>query len=68
MAAAMIEIMGLSECQPLFQEFCKAKGLSDGDFYRAIDYLLWADSLTLAKQLEIIRKYIPDFKMKYCNL
>ena len=68
MAAAMIEIMGLSECQPLFQEFCKVKGLRDGDFYRAIDYLLWVDGLTLAKQLEIIRKYIPDFKMKNCNL
>ena len=68
MAAAMIEIMGLSERRPLFQEFCKVKGLRDGDFYRAIDYLLWVDSLTLAKQFEIIRKYIPDFKMKNCNL
>ena len=68
MAAAMMEITGLSKCQPLFQEFCKVKGLRDGDFYRAIDYLTWADGLTLAKQLEIIRKYIPDFKMKNCNL
>lgn len=68
MAAAMIEIMGLSDCQPLFQEFCKVHCLKDGDFYRAIDYLLWVDSLTLSKQLEIIRKYIPDFKMKNCNL
>ena len=68
MAAAMTEITGLSKCQPLFQEFCKVKGLRDGDFYRAIDYLLWVDGLTLAKQLEIIRKYIPDFKMKNCNL
>ena len=68
MAAAMIEITGLIKCQPLFQEFCKVKGLRDGDFYRAIDYLLWVDGLALAKQLEIIRKYIPDFKMKNCNL
>jgi hypothetical protein len=68
MAAAMIEITGLSECQPLFQEFCKVRGLKDGDFYKAIDYLHWVDGLTLAKQLEIIRKYIPGFKMKNCNL
>ena len=68
MAAAMIEIMGVSDCQPLFQEFCKVKGLRDGDFYRAIDYIFWADRFTLEEQIAIIRKYKPDFKMDNCNL
>lgn len=68
MATAMVEIMGLNECQPLFKEFCKAHGLQDGDFYKAIDYLFWVDGLSLAEQIAIIRKYQPDFKMKGCNL
>ena len=68
MAAAMIEIMGLSECQPLFQEFCKVRCLKDGDCYKAIDYLFWVDGFSLAEQIAIIRKYQPDFKMKGCNL
>lgn len=68
MAAAMIEIMGLSGCQPLFQEFCKVRGLKDGDFYKAVDYLFWVDGFTLAEQIAIIRKYQPDFKMANCNL
>ena len=68
MAAAMIEIMGLSECQPLFQEFCKVHSLQDGDFYKAVDYLFWVDGFTLAEQIAIIRKYKPDFKMANCNL
>lgn len=68
MAADMIEITGLNKCQPLFQEFCKIKGLRDGDFYKSIDYIFWADRLTLAEMIEIIRKYRPNFKMKGCNL
>lgn len=68
MAAAMIEIMGLSDCQPLFQEFCKVHGLKDGDFYKAVDYLFWVNGFTLAEQIAIIRKYQPDFKMYNCNL
>ena len=68
MAAAMIEIKGLSECQPLFQEFCKVHGLQDGDFYKAVDYLFWVDCFTLAEQIAIIRKYKPNFKMANCNL
>lgn len=68
MAAEMIKIDRLTECQPLFQEFCKVNGLQDGDFYKAIDYLLWVDGFTLAEQIAIIRKYKPDFKMKGCNL
>ena len=68
MAAAMIEIMGLSDCQPLFKEFCKVHGLKDGDFYKAVDYLFWVDGLTLVDQIAIIRKYRPDFKMANCNL
>ena len=68
MAAAMVEITGLTECQPLFREFCKIQGLHNGDFYRAVDYLFWVDGFTLAEQIEIIRKYQPDFKVKNCNL
>lgn len=68
MAAAVIEIMGLSDCQPLFQEFCKVHGLKDGDFYKAVDYLFWVDGFTLAEQIAIIRKYQPDFKIYNCNL
>lgn len=68
MAAAVVEIMGLSDCQPLFQEFCKVHGLKGGDFYKAVDYLFWADGFTLAEQIAIIRKYKPDFKMANCNL
>lgn len=68
MAAAVIEIMGLIDCQPLFQEFCKVHGLKDGDFYKAVDYLFWVDGFTLAEQIAIIRKYQPDFKMSNCNL
>ena len=68
MAVAMTEITGLSEGQPLFQEFCKVHGLQDGDFYKAIDYIFWVDGFTLAEQIAIIRKYKPDFKMKGCNL
>lgn len=68
MAAAVIEIMGLRDCQPLFQEFCKVHGLKDGDFYKAVDYLFWVDGFTLAEQIAIIRKYKPDFKMSNCNL
>lgn len=68
MAAEMTEIKGLSECQPLFQEFCKVNGLQEGDFYRAVDYLFWVDGFTLAEQIAIIRKYKPNFKMKGCNL
>ena len=68
MAVDLVEINGLSECQPLFQEFCKINGLCDGDFYKAIDYLFWVDTLSIKKQIEIIRKYQPDFKMKGCNL
>ena len=68
MAAAMTEITGLRECQPLFQEFCKVYGLKDGDFYKAVDYLFWVDNFTLAEQIAIIRKYQPDFKMANCNL
>lgn len=68
MAAEMTEIKGLNERQPLFQEFCKVHGLQEGAFYMAIDYLFWVDGLPFVKQLEIIRKYQPDFKMKGCNL
>ena len=68
MPADMIEITGLGECQPLFQEFCKVHGLKDGDFYRAVDYLFWVDGFTLAEQIAIIRKYEPNFKMSNCNL
>ena len=68
MAAAMIEIMELIDCQPLFKEFCKVHGLKDGDFYKAVDYLFWVDGFTLAEQIAIIRKYKPDFKMSNCNL
>lgn len=64
----MIEITELNKCQPLFQEFCKIKGLRDGDFYKSTDYIFWADRLTLAEMIEIIRKYRPHFKMKGCNL
>lgn len=68
MAVAMTEIKGLSECQPLFQEFCKVHVLKDGDFYKAIDYIFFVDGFTLAEQIAIIRKYKPDFKMNGCNL
>ena len=68
MAAAMIEITGLSDCQPLFQEFCRVHGLKDGDFYKAVDYVFWVESFNLAEQVAIIRKYQPDFKMSNCNL
>ena len=68
MAAEMTKIEGFTECQPLFQEFCKVHGLKDGDFYKAVDYLFWVDCFTLAEQIAIIRKYRPDFKMKGCNL
>ena len=68
MAAEITRIEGLTECQPLFQEFCKVNGLKNGDFYRAVDYIFWADSLSLADMIETIRKYQPDFKMKGCNL
>lgn len=66
--AAMVEIKGLSKCQPLFQEFCKVKGLNDGDFYRAVDYIFWVDGLKITEMIAIIRKYQPDFKMANCNL
>ena len=56
MAVAMTEITGLSECQPIFREFCKVHGLKDGDFYKAIDYIFWVDEFTLAEQIAIIRK------------
>ena len=68
MAEAMTEITGLSECQPLFQEFCKVHGLQDGDFYKAVDYLFWVDGLTLVDRIAITRKYQPVFKMANCNL
>ena len=68
MASEMTKIEWLTECQPLFQEFCKVHGLEDGDFYKAIDYIFWVDALTIAEQIAIIRKYRPDFKMKGCNL
>lgn len=64
----MTEITGLSECQSLFQEFCKVHSLKDGDFYKSIDYIFCVDGFTLAEQIAIIRKYKPDFKMKGCNL
>lgn len=68
MASEMTKIEWLTECQPLFQEFCKVHGLEDGDFYKAIDYIFWVDAFTIAEQIAIIRKYRPDFKMKGCNL
>lgn len=68
MATAMVKIIGLSKCQPLFQEFCKVQGLKDGDFYKAVDYLFWVDRLTLTERIAIIRKYQPGFKMANCNL
>lgn len=68
MAAEMIKISGLSEKQPLLQEYCKIKGLQDGDFYKAIDFLFWVNALSITEQTEIIRKYNPDFKIKGCNL
>lgn len=68
MAALFTKIQGLSKMQPLFQEFCKISNLGNGDFYRAIDYIFWADTLTLKEELEITRKYDPTFKIKGCNL
>lgn len=68
MAAVLEEIKGLSEKQPLFQEFCKINGLSEGDSFKSTDYINWVDCLSLAAQIQIIRKYQPDFKLKNCNL
>ena len=68
MAVALTEIECLEKCQPLFREYCKIKGLKCGDFYKATDYMTWVDSLSLPQQLEIIRKYRPDFKLKNSNL
>lgn len=68
MAAELTKIRRLESKQPLFREFCKINGLKDGDFFKAIDYIFWVDRLPLTKQLEINRKYKPDFKLKNCNL
>ena len=60
--------MGLDSKQPLFREFCRLNNLHDGDCYSAADYINYVDSLSLAEQLGIIRKYNPDFKLKNCNI
>lgn len=61
-------ITDLESKQPLFREFCKVKNLKDGDSYKAIEYIMWCDDLTLSQQLQVIRKYHPQFKLKNCSL
>lgn len=68
MGAMVIQINNLDEKQPLFREFCKQQNLKNGGSYNPIDYIIWCDQLTLIQQLEIIRKYRPDFKLQNCNL
>lgn len=64
----MTEIRNLQEKNLLFRGFCEIRGLKEGDYYSAVDYLDFCDSLTWGKAFEIIRKYDPDFKMDGCNL
>lgn len=61
-------IENLETKNPLFREFCKINGLKNGDYYKAVDYILWCDSLTMKESIEIVRKYIPNFKREDCNL
>ena len=68
MAKVLEEIKGLESKQPLFREFCKVNNLHDGDYYTPLDYILYADSIPLVKQLEIIRKYEPQFRLPNSNL
>ena len=55
----MTEIRNLQEKNPLFREFCGINGLKEGDYYSAVDYIDFCDSLTLEKAIEITRKYAP---------
>lgn len=64
----MTKIRNLQEKNPLFREFCKIHNLKDGDLYSAVDYIEYCDGLTMCQSIEIVRKYLPDFKMEGCNL
>ena len=64
----MNKICNLQEKNPLFREFCKIHNLKDGDLYSAVDYIEYCDGLTMCQSIEIVRKYLPDFKMEGCNL
>lgn len=65
---SQIKIENLESKQPLFQEFCKINNLKNNDYYKPVDYIFWCDTLTLIQQLNIVRKYNPNFKLKTCNL
>ena len=59
----MTKIRNLQEKTPLFREFCEINGLKEGDYYSAVEYLDFCDSLTWGKAVEIIRKYDTDYYM-----
>lgn len=68
MGRSMAKISGLEHKQPLFKEFCNIRCLNDGDLFAPVEYLSWCGSLTLSQQLEIIRRYDTEFKIKNCNM
>lgn len=57
MARELHIISGLELRQPLFQEYCREKGKTNGDSYSPVEFVLWLDTLTYAREKEIITKY-----------
>ena len=51
------EVRHLERRQPLFREFCRIRGLHEGDQYSSSDYISWAESLTYAMHCDIQRRY-----------
>lgn len=59
---AITEIKNLQGKNPLFREFCEIRGLKDGDYYSAIDYIDYCNGLSRLEILKITQKYEPNFK------
>lgn len=68
MAPELPIITDLEHCQPLFREYCRETGLKDGDRYSPLAFILWCDGMTMIRQMEIVRKYVPGYTRQNCNL
>ena len=56
MSCEKIQIQNLENKQPIFKEFCEIFGLKNGDFYKPIDYINFADTLSYSYIVRIIKK------------
>ena len=57
MSCEKIQIKNLENKQPYFKEFCEIKGLKNGDYFKSIEFIIFADSLSISERTKIIQKW-----------